>query len=282
MKLASFTVNGMPRFGAVMEGGVIDLKSKFKKYPDLKSFLKSEEIADADLHASEIDYTLDQIRFLPVIPNPSKILCVGLNYYEHVREVGREKTDAPVIFSRVADSQIGHLDYLILPPESNMFDFEGEIAVVIGKTGRRIPEDDAYDYIAGYACYNDGSIRDWQLQNDQWIPGKNFNGTGAFGPCLVTRDEIKDDEVLTLETRVNGEVMQQSTTDLLIFPIPKLIAFISTFTTLRPGDVIVTGTPGGVGFKREPQRFLKEGDIVEIEVSKIGTLRNVVKAEKLL
>lgn len=279
MKLASFSKAGKQSFGIITDEGVIDLKKRLNnEYGDLKSFIENDlEKVEVDLN--EVDYSIDQIKFTPVIPNPSKIVCVGLNYHEHVQEVGRKETEDPVIFLRVADSQVGHQENLVLPKESSMFDFEGEIAVIIGKKGRRINEEDAANYIAGYSCYNDGSIRDWQLRNDQWTPGKNFNGTGAFGPWMVTSDEIKDDEVLSLETRINGEVMQRSSTDMLIFPIKKLIAFISTFTTLNPGDVIVTGTPGGVGLKREPQVFLKDGDVVEIEVSKIGILRNQVRAE---
>jgi len=280
MKLASFTYKNKESFGVVTDDGVIDLKKKLdNQYEDLKTFLENNGTEKVNIETDKIDYSLEQIEFLPVISNPSKIICVGLNYHEHVKEVGREKSVDPVIFLWVANSQTGHQNDLLIPPESSMFDFEGEIAVIIGKKGRRIKEEEAMNYVAGYSCYNDGSIRDWQLRNDQWTPGKNFDGTGSFGPWMVTRGEIKDEDVLTLETRVNGEVMQKSTTEMLIFPIKELIAFISTFTTLNPGDVIVTGTPGGVGMKRKPQSFLKDGDTVEIEVSKIGTLVNKVKAE---
>ncbi len=280
MKLASFTYKNMESFGVVTDDGVIDLKKRFNnKYKDLKTYLENNGAEKITIDIDKTDYSLDQIEFLPVISNPDKIICVGLNYHEHVKEVGRDKSEEPVIFLRVANSQTGHQNDLLLPYESSMLDYEGEIAVIIGKKGRRIQEKAAMDYVAGYSCYNDGSIRDWQLRNDQWTPGKNFDGTGSFGPWMVTRGEIKDEDVLIVETRVNGEVMQKSTTEMLIFPIKELIAFISTFTTLHPGDVIVTGTPGGVGMKREPQTFLKDGDTVEIEVSKIGTLVNKVKAE---
>ena len=280
MKLASFSHGNTQSFGIVTDDGVIDLKKRLEnRYEDLKSFLEENELEELNIDTDKIDYSVEEISFLPVIPNPNKIICVGLNYHEHVEEVGVEESEYPVIFLRLANSQVGHNESLLLPPESNMFDFEGEIAVIIGKGGRRIKEEDAFDHVAGYSCYNDGSIRDWQLRTQQWGPGKNFDGTGAFGPWMVTREDIKDGEALSLETRVNGKVMQETTTDLLIFPIPKLISFISTFTTLNPGDVILTGTPGGVALKRDPQVFLKEGDIVEIEVSKIGTLVNKVKAE---
>lgn len=281
MKLISYSYKGTESFGLVTEEGVIDLKKKFNnKYDDLKSFIEKNGLDELNQVDCKYDYSLDEITFLPVIPNPSKIVCVGLNYRSHVEEVGANESAYPIIFLRVADSQVGHQGKLILPKESNEFDYEGEIAVIIGKRGRRIKEEEAYEYIAGYSCYNDGSIRDWQLRTPQWSPGKNFDQTGGFGPWMVTRGEIKDGETLTLETRVNGKVMQNSSTDLLIFPIPKLVSFISTFTTLHPGDVIVTGTPGGVALKRNPQVYLKDGDVVEVEVSKIGTLVNKVIAEK--
>lgn len=168
---------------------------------------------------------------------------------------------------------------MILPLESAHLDYEGEIAVIIGREGRRISEQDALSYVAGYACYNDGSIRDWQVHTTQWAPGKNFDGTGAFGPWMVTRDEFADDQVLLLETRLNGKQMQHATTEMLVTSIPKLISYLSAFTTLLPGDVIVTGTPGGVGVKRNPPVFMKHGDIVEVEVSGVGILRNTVQAE---
>lgn len=280
MKLASFSYGNTESFGMVTDEGVIDLKRRLdNKYEDLKTFIEKNGAEEINVSTDQIDYTLEQISFLPVIPNPSKIVCVGLNYRAHIEEVGVQKAEFPVIFLRVPNSQIGHENDLILPKESFRFDYEGEIAVIIGKSGRRIKQEEALDYVAGYSCYNDGSIRDWQLRTQQWGPGKNFDGTGAFGPWMVTKDEIKDGEVLTLETRLNGEVMQRSSTDKLIFSIPELLAFISTFTTLNPGDVIVTGTPGGVGDKRNPQIYLKAGDTVEVEVSKIGTLSNKVKAE---
>lgn len=280
MKLVSFRHGQTESFGAVIDNGVVDLRKKFNnEYADLKAFLESGKVDELTVTSNDVHYTLSDVSLLPVIPNPEKVICVGLNYHAHVEECGERETETPVIFYRTASSQIGHEENLILPKESSNLDFEGEIAVVIGKQGRRISIEDAYNYVAGYACYNDGSVRDWQLRTSQWGPGKNFDGTGGFGPWLVTRGEIQDDEVLSLETRVNGEVMQTTTTNLLIFSIPEVIAFVSTYSTLKPGDVIVTGTPGGVGLKREPQFFLKEGDVVEVEVSKIGTLRNTVKAD---
>lgn len=282
MKLISFKHNNGESFGVVTDQGVVDLKKQFNdKYNNLKSFLQdngAEKLHSVNL--DQVDYQLEDVKLLPVITNPEKIICAGVNYDEHRIEANREKTEYPTIFFRVAESQIAHEDPIILPIESDKLDYEGEIAVIIGKEARRVSEEEALDYIVGYSIYNDATIRDWQRHAHQWGPGKNFNGTGAFGPWLVTKDEIADDEVLELETRVNGEVMQKADTDLLIFSIRELISYCSKFTTLRPGDVIVTGTPGGVGFKRTPPYFLKDGDVVEIEVSKIGILRNTVQAEQ--
>ena len=185
---------------------------------------------------------------------------------------------SPALFVRFAESQVGHNQPIILPPESVQLDYEGEIAVIIGKGGRRISEGESWEHIAGYACYNDGSIRDWQRHTVQWTAGKNFDQTGGFGPYMTTRGEIADGEELTLETRLNGQVMQHATTEMMIHRIPRLINYISTFTTLEPGDVIVTGTPGGVGARRTPPVWMKAGDKVEIEVTKCGTLVNTIKA----
>ena len=184
-----------------------------------------------------------------------------------------------MIFLRLPQSQVGHGEPMVCPAESEQFDFEAELAVVIGKAGRRIAERDALSHIAGISCYNDGSVRDWQLATNQWTPGKNFPATGAFGPWLVTADELPPDRVLSLVCRLNGQEMQRTTTDLMMFPIPKLISFVSTWTTLEPGDVIVTGTPGGVGLRRNPPVWMKHGDTVEIELEGVGVLRNPVRHE---
>ncbi|AOY95656.1 5-carboxymethyl-2-hydroxymuconate isomerase [Cupriavidus sp. USMAA2-4] len=281
MKLISFSRQGANSFGAVVNEGVVDLGARLG-LAELGAALRQSGLdAIQELAArSPADFALAEIdAFRPVVADPDKILCAGLNYDEHVQETRKQRTERPTIFLRVAASQTGHEQAIVLPPESERLDYEGEIAVVIGKGGRRIAEDKAYAHIAGFACYNDGSIRDWQLHTSQWGPGKNFQSTGAFGPALVTRDEIGENEVLTLETRLNGQVMQHATTDMLIFSIPTLIAYCSSFVTLAPGDVIVTGTPGGVGAKRNPPVFMKDGDVVEVEVSKLGVLRNPVRAE---
>lgn len=284
MKLISYVYQESERFGAVVGDAVYDLKKHFiARYADLKALIADlgalEEELKAIIAREQPDCSVSDITFLPVIPNPGKIVCAGLNYHAHRIEANRDATANPTIFFRVGNSQIGHLAPLIKPLESDKLDYEGEVAVIIGKKGRRIPEEQAYEYVAGYSCYNDGSIRDYQGHTSQWSPGKNFEGTGAFGPWMVTRGEIADGEVLTLETRLDGEVMQNVTTDLMIFSIPRLIAYVSSFTTLEPGDVIVSGTPGGVGFKRTPPVYMKPGQTVEVEVSKIGTLTNRIAAD---
>ncbi|MBN9425902.1 MAG: fumarylacetoacetate hydrolase family protein [Burkholderiales bacterium] len=278
MKLASFEVGGRASWGVVDGDRAIDMSDL---YPTLRAALAADalpQVRDAAAKRSA-GVALDGLRFLPVIPDPGKIVCVGLNYEEHRIESERDPTEKPTLFLRLPESQVGHGQPIIAPPESERLDYEGEIAVVIGRRGRRIDAARAWEYIAGYAPYNDGSIRDWQRHTTQWTPGKNFAATGGFGPWMVTRDEIADGEVLTLETRLNGQVMQHATTDMLIFSIPEQIAYISTFTTLEPGDVIVTGTPGGVGARRTPPVWMKPGDRVEIEVSKVGVLVNSIARE---
>ncbi|MDP9894907.1 2-keto-4-pentenoate hydratase/2-oxohepta-3-ene-1,7-dioic acid hydratase in catechol pathway [Variovorax boronicumulans] len=282
MKLISYQHNGIDSYGAVTGDRIVDLREAFAgRATDLKSLIAADLLTEAAAAAAKATATLpmSEVRLLPVIPNPGKIVCVGLNYGEHVRETGREITEQPTLFLRVAESQVAHGDDIMLPPESTKLDYEGEIAIVIGRGGRRIAEADAWDHIAGYACYNDGSIRDWQTATPQWTAGKNFWRTGGFGPWMVTRDDIKDNQVMTLVTRLNGQEMQRTTTDKLIHSIPRQIAHISAFMPLAAGDVIVTGTPGGVGAKRTPPVWMKAGDVVEVEVDAIGVLRNGVRAE---
>jgi 2-keto-4-pentenoate hydratase/2-oxohepta-3-ene-1,7-dioic acid hydratase in catechol pathway len=281
MKFLSYSHQGQASWGLATDTGVVSLSSA--QHPTLRSALAAGMLDKLGVAAQGQPDTcsLDQITYLPVITDPGKIICIGHNYEEHRVETERDKTENPTVFLRVADSQTGHLQPLLMPPESDHFDYEGEIAVVIGKGGRRIARDQAWEHVAGYSAYNDGSVRDWQRHTTQFTPGKNFVGTGAFGPILVTRGEIADGEELSLTTRLNGQVMQHATTAMLIFPIPRLIEYVSTFTTLAPGDVIVSGTPGGVGARRQPPVWMREGDLVEIEVSKIGVLRNRVEREKL-
>ena len=282
MKLVSYEKAGAKGFGAFVDGGIVDLKSALGgRYEDLQSLLTAEALPEAahTLRGRAPDVGLSEVTFLPVIPNPGKIWCCGLNYGEHVREVGREPPEKPMFFLRFADSQVGHEQPILLPAESTQLDYEGEIAVVIGKTGRRISEAAAWDHVAGYSCYNDATLRDWQRHTQQWAPGKNFWHTGGFGPWRTTTDEIAPNELMTLTTRLNGKVMQQATTAMMLHSIPRQIAYASTVSPLRPGDVIVTGTPGGVGARREPPVWMKAGDVIEIEIDKVGILRNRIAAE---
>lgn len=279
MKLLTYSVNGDARFGVLRSDGVVDVPSRLPGLTSVREMLAREALADVDRVAREaesIDYVLGELELLPVVPDPGKILCAGVNYQAHRDEAGRREAEHPTIFIRFADSQMGHGAPAVRPAVSDRFDYEGELAVVIGKAGERIGLADAMDHVAGYACYNDFSVRDWQRHSSQWTPGKNFPNTGAFGPQLVTADEIADVAALKLETRVNGEVRQTAPLSDLIFSIPELIAYLSTFTPLAPGDVVVTGTPGGVGLFREPPAFLEPGDVVEVEVNGVGLLSNVV------
>jgi 2-keto-4-pentenoate hydratase/2-oxohepta-3-ene-1,7-dioic acid hydratase in catechol pathway len=216
---------------------------------------------------------------MPPIPDPAKIVCVGLNYADHQAEASREASAHPPIFFRWADTQVGHGQPAVKPTPSEMFDYEGEVAVVIGKAGWRVPVEGAMKMVAGYSCYNDLSARDWQNHTSQWGPGKNFPATGAFGPWLVTADDVPEPSAMRLTTRVNGERRQSASVADLIFSIPELISYISSFTALSVGDVIVTGTPAGVGLFREPPSFLVPGDSVEVEITGVGTLQNTVVAE---
>ena len=225
------------------------------------------------------DFPVDEITFLPLIPNATKVICVAVNYLAHAREAGRTIGDYPVLFHRHAQTQVGHQQPLRVPKASEQLDFEGEIAVVIGKGGAHIQPEDALDHVAGYACYNEGSVRDWQFHVHQYSMGKNFNATGGFGPWLVTTDDIPDPDALTVTTRLNGEQMQFGEFNDVAFNIPTLISYVSRALPWCAGDVIVTGTPGGVGFKRTPPIFLTEGDVVEVEVNLVGTLVNPVVNE---
>ena len=278
MKLATFKTSKGASYGAVTDSGIVDLGRRLgSQYPDLKSVIAGNAFSKIKPFLSESpDHKLADIQWLPVIPNPDKILCVGLNYQDHVVETGRDNTEQPAIFVRVADSQVGHRQPILRPRESTHLDFEAEIAVIIGKGGRRISQKDSWSHIAGYSCYNDGSVRDWQRHTIQWTAGKNFHCTGAFGPWMVTADEIPPNTKMTLSCRLNGERMQHATTEQMIFKIPKIIEYCSAWTTLNPGDVLVTGTPGGVGARRTPPLWMKPGDKVEIEIDKVGILENVV------
>jgi 2-keto-4-pentenoate hydratase/2-oxohepta-3-ene-1,7-dioic acid hydratase in catechol pathway len=282
MKFISYLHQGRPSYGVLRGEAIVDLGAAFgSRAPDLRSLIANDGLRQAAEVATQqsAHLTLGDVELLPVIPNPGQIVCVGLNYADHVLETGRVVTECPTLFLRVPASQVGHEQDIALPPESSRLDYEGEIAVIIGKGGRRIREADAWEHVAGYACYNDGSVRDWQSATSQFTAGKNFWRTGAFGPWMVPASKIAPGQVMTLVTRLNGVELQRATTDMMLHSIPRQIAYISTFTPLEPGDVIVTGTPGGVGAKRTPPLFMKDGDVVEVEVDAIGVLRNRVRAE---
>jgi acylpyruvate hydrolase len=223
---------------------------------------------------------LNAVRIRPPVPRPPKILCVGLNYDDHLEESGLKKPVYPEIFARFATSLIAHSEPIRQPPESSTLDYEAELAVVIGRAGRRIDRDRALDHVAGYSLFNDATIRDFQLRTPQWTMGKNFDGTGAFGPWLVTPDALPPGaRGLRIQGRLNGRVMQDSSTDKLIFGVPALIEMISVAISLEPGDVIITGTPGGVGAARKPPVFMQPGDVFEVEIEGMGVLSNSVERE---
>ncbi len=279
MKIVSFRHGAAQSFGIAGDDGIIDL-GRHTPFSTLKAMLAADGLDAARAVAGqEPDFKSDAVTLLPVLPDPGKILCVGLNYHDHVQETGRPLTQHPTLFTRFANTLVAHEAPLVKPTVSDKFDYEGELAIIVGKPGRHIAAADAFDHVAGYAPFNDGSVRDWQGHTSQFIPGKNFEGTGGFGPALVTPDEVGPLDDLTLVTRFNGTVVQEARLGLMITPIPELIAYISTFTTLEAGDVIVTGTPGGVGMKRKPPLYMKPGDVVEVEIERIGLLRNSVVAE---
>ena len=225
---------------------------------------------------------LNAVRILPPVPKPPKILCVGLNYDDHLEESGLKKPVYPEIFGRFATSLIAHGEPIRQPGESSTLDYEAELAVVIGRGGRRIHRDKALDHVAGYSLFNDATIREFQLRTPQWTMGKNFDGTGAFGPWLVTSDALPPGaHGLRIQGRLNGRVMQDASTGRLIFNVPTLIELISVAISLEPGDVIITGTPGGVGAARKPPVYMQPGDVFEVEIERMGVLSNAVERESL-
>lgn len=283
MKLLSFEHAGRASWGAVLGDRVADLGQALPQYPTLQAYIAAGRTAQAADDAARAGATLAlaDIRYLPVIPQPEKIICAIRNYHDHHREVvaaglDRELSAFPPIFLRVWRSQVAHGEPILRPHCSDSLDWEGELAVIIGEGGRNIPAEQAHAHIAGYSIYNDASIREWQFHAKAIAAGKNFESTGAFGPWMVTADEIAPDRALKLVTRLNGEQMQSTTTADMIFSPAQQIAYASTIFTLVPGDVIVTGTPGGVGWSKKPPRFMVPGDVVEVEIEGIGLLRNPV------
>jgi 2-keto-4-pentenoate hydratase/2-oxohepta-3-ene-1,7-dioic acid hydratase in catechol pathway len=281
MKLVTYIANGRERFGALAAGGIVDLIDRLGgRYPTLRDALAAGALAGMRKALAEAapDHALAEVKFLPAIPNPEKILCAGINYRSHAAETGRDLPKQPSMFIRLANTLVAHEGELIRPLISQQFDFEGELAVVIGRAGRHIPVERALDHVLGYTCFVDGSVRDYQKFSV--TSGKNFPSTGPLGPWIATTDEIPDPKGLTLVTRLNGNEVQKSSTDLLIYSVPQIISFCSDFTPLAPGDVIATGTPEGVGHRRSPPLWMKAGDVLEVEISHIGTLRSRVVDER--
>ncbi len=272
--ISYFRPDGNPGFGRIEGDWVHDLGAQ-----GAPASIKAALAGDLSALSVTATYARSEVTLLPVVPDPDKILCIGLNYATHVAETGREQKDYPAVFTRWADTLVASGEPLVRPRESTRFDYEGELAVVIGKGGRRIAREDAMAHVAGYAVFQDGSVRDWQRHNIQFTPGKNFPGTGGFGPELVTPDEIADLAATRVQTRLNGDLVQDQPIADLIWDIPFLIAYCSTFTELAPGDVIATGTPGGVGDKRNPPLYMKAGDTVTVSIGAIGTLTNPVVNE---
>jgi 2-keto-4-pentenoate hydratase/2-oxohepta-3-ene-1,7-dioic acid hydratase in catechol pathway len=282
MKLLSFTVSGRDSWGALVgDDGVVDLGRRLGgRYPTLRDAIAADAsvaLAGAAAGASP-DFTLAQIAYRLPLPEPARVFCIGRNYKGHVAEAGMKLPEQPSLFLRLAASLVAHGQALVRPRVSTDMDYEGELALVIGKPGRHIARAAALEHVFGYTIFNDGSVRDYQFKHSLTV-GKNFARTGSAGPWIVTRDGVPDPAQLTLSTRLNGVEVQHTKTDDLIFDIPTIIGYISTFTPLEPGDIIATGTPEGVGFARQPPLWLKPGDAIEVEISSIGTLRNTVVAE---
>ena len=277
MKLASYEVDGRRSYGVVTDDGILDVGGVPGAPPTLLDALAASE--GRPLEKTGPTIPVEAVAWLPPVWNSDRIICVGLNYRSHVRELGREPPAYPMLFVRFAESLVGHDAALVRPAASQMFDFEAELAVVIGKGGRHITADRAMEHVAGYAPFNDGTLRDFQNHAVQFLPGKSFWRSGSFGPWIVTADEIDDLGRLEIKALLNGEEMQRATFDDLLFGVPDLIAYISTVMPLRPGDIIATGTTGGVGAARNPQIWMKPGDVIEVVIEGIGVLRNTIVDE---
>ncbi|WP_110239452.1 fumarylacetoacetate hydrolase family protein [Nocardioides gilvus] len=281
MKYLSFQLSGASTWGASVGGQVYDLGATGAGVAaTLRDAIAAGLLADSLVDGLTPVADERDVTFLPVIPEPGKIICVGVNYRSHQEETGKAEVGSPTLFPRFADTQTAHGVPVEIPAVAQQFDYEGELALVIGKPAVKVPAADAFDVIAGYSIYNDFTVRDWQRATTQWFPGKNFPKTGAMGPYFVPASEIEDLDSVTLETRVNGDVRQKTTIEKMRFDIPTLIEHISTFTPLSPGDVIVTGTPGGVGLFMDPPALLNAGDVVEVEITGLGVLRNEIVAEE--
>lgn len=283
MKYCSFSIDGRASYGLALDGGIVDLGKRLgPQYPGLKELMAAglHERA-AELAAHQADHAIDDVTFLPPIAQPVHIWCLALNYVEHhseVQQAGRvqELPKFPALFSRAADTLVGHGQDLRHPGVSEQFDYEGELAVVIGRQGFRIRAEDAWDHVGGYTVMNEGSVRDWQFHTRQITPGKNFYRSGSIGPWIVPRAAVANVDDLRIRTRLNGQLMQDDSTASMVHKIPRFIEYVSSIAPLYSGDVLATGTPSGVGFSRKPPVFMKVGDVCEVEIDQIGVLRNHV------
>lgn len=271
MVYTTYVHDGIVRVGEIEGTAVVPLAG----FTELGATTTVDDLRGA-ARVTEAKVPLHEVRLLPVVPRPAKVFCVGLNYHAHVTETHRELPTYPVLFPKYADSLLGAYDDIVLPPEATQVDYEGELAVVIGRSGRRIPEHRALDHVLGYTVANDITMRDYQYKTHQWVQGKAWDASTPLGPYLVTPEEV-DISTAGIRTILNGETVQESDLSKLIFSIPRLIATISTFTRLDPGDVILTGTPGGVGYRRDPQVFLRDGDRISVEIDGVGAVHNVVR-----
>lgn len=284
MRFVSFSRSGNDSFGAVVDSSIVDLGARHPELGDLRAALRTQRLAELanEAVAAARDFGLADVEFLPTVPNPEKIICIGVNYADRNEEYadGSDRPRYPSVFMRTRESIVGHNCPILKPPESDQLDYEGEIALVIGKEGRRIPRSEAAAHVAGLTLMNEGSVRDW-LRHGKFnvTQGKNFERSGSMGPWLVTSDELDPMSELRLMTRVNGEERQNDTTVSLMFPFDYLVSYLSTFFRLKPGDVVATGTPNGAGARFDPPKYLEDGDVVEVEVSRIGMLHNAVEDE---
>ncbi len=288
MKLVTYMRNASPTVGVVKDDNVIPLIDAAPSLPQTMKELVAinngaQILAGALASASSATSTpLAATELLPVVHNPAKVICVGLNYADHAKEGGHDVPTYPALFMRAASSLAAHGQPLVRPRCSEQFDYEAELMIVIGKGGRYLRESEALDAVFGYTLFNDGSLRDYQRKGAQWTPGKNFDTTGPVGPWVVTTDELPAGaHGLNIESRLNGKVMQHSNTEQLIFPVAKIVEIVSEYTTLEPGDLIATGTPSGVGYPRNPPVFMREGDTIEVEIEGIGTLSNTIVDERV-
>jgi len=287
MRLVTFQQNGTERLGVLAGESVVDLSRAAPDLPrDLVALIRAGKDAFAAAEraaktaSAEARIALAQVKFLPPVNQPGKIICLGLNYVDHAAEGGHAKPSYPSFFLRVASSLTAHREPIVRPPCSTQLDYEAELAVVIGRRARHLSETEALAIVAGYSCFNDGSLRDYQRKTGQWTIGKNFDDTGGFGPWMVTPDELPAGAAgLSIQSRLNGQLMQNANTRDMLFPVAETIVLLTECLTLEPGDVIVMGTPAGVGYARKPPVWMKQGDTVEIEIEGIGVLSNPIRDE---